>query len=167
MARKQVLRATRIPSGQVDGRAVLEGVADRVQDIGLDPEWVTGLAGPDPQARRRSNDRACFACRNHGADCMWIGRICSTKAPHYVTLLAVLVALVERNAVGDIFDRIAVEIYFEFVHSFGMVPGHGNGSENGVTHIDHKRGACFAAEYVEVRDVEADVLPGDWRVEVM
>ena len=33
--------------------------------------------------------------------------------------------------------------------------------------IDDEHGACFAAEYVEVGDVEADILASNWRIEVM
>jgi hypothetical protein len=36
-----------------------------------------------------------------------------------------------------------------------------------VADIDHKHGARLAAEYVQVRDVEANILPGDWRIKVM
>ena len=91
---------------------------------------------------------------------MWIGRARSPKAAYDATLFAARVALVKRNAVGDIFDRITLEIYLELVPSFRMVPRHGNGSENGVTHVDDKRGACFTTERVEVRNVEADILNG-------
>ena len=50
----QILCATWIPAGKVYGRAVLKCVADRVQHIGLDPERVTSLTGPDAQASCRA-----------------------------------------------------------------------------------------------------------------
>ena len=76
-------------------------------------------------------------------------------------LLPLVVTCIEGNAVGQILDRIAIEIDLEFVHAFGMVAGRGNRAGNRVTDIDHEHGACLATEHVEVRDVEADVLPGD------
>jgi len=48
-----------------------------------------------------------------------------------------------------------------------MVARHRDGAENRVADIDYEHGACFAAEDIEVRDVEADVLTSDWRIEVM
>jgi len=55
VAGKEVLGLVWIPSGQVDGGTVLEGVTNRVQHIGLDPERVTCLAGPDTQAGIRDD----------------------------------------------------------------------------------------------------------------
>jgi hypothetical protein len=34
-----------------------------------------------------------------------------------------------------------------------------DGAENGVANIDVKYGARFTAEHIEIRDVEADILP--------
>ena len=42
-----------IPAGQVHGGAVLKGVANRVEHIGLNPKWVAGFAGPDAQTGGR------------------------------------------------------------------------------------------------------------------
>jgi hypothetical protein len=47
LAGKKVFRATWIPSGQIDSRAVLESVANRVQHIRLNPKWVARFASPD------------------------------------------------------------------------------------------------------------------------
>ena len=43
------------------------------------------------------------------------------NAAHGIALLHLLVALVEREPVRDLFNCIAVEINFEFVHTFRMV----------------------------------------------
>ena len=55
VAGEQVLRLPRIPSGQVDYRAILERVADRVQHVRLDPERIACPAGPDAQASCRGD----------------------------------------------------------------------------------------------------------------
>ena len=76
-----------------------------------------------------------------------------------LALLPVRVTHVEGKSVGRIFDGIAIEIDLKFVHAFRMAARHRNWAEDGVAEIDREYGACFAAEYVEVRDVEAYVLP--------
>ena len=75
--------------------------------------------------------------------------------------MPVIVPFVKFKAVGEIFDRVAVQIDFEFVHSLRMVAGSRDGAKNGVAEIDYEHGACFATEDIEVRDVEADVLTSD------
>jgi hypothetical protein len=58
-------------------------------------------------------------------------------------------------------DRIAVQINFEFVHSFRMIARRRDRPENGVANIDCEHRACLSAEYVQVRDVEAYILACD------
>src|SRR5271169_5511972 len=95
VARKQVLRLTWIPSGEVHDRAVLKGVADRVQHIGLNPKWVAGLAGPDTQTGGRGNGLAsCSLC--HDCACrMGVHSLRAPGAAHDVALIALLVTLVK------------------------------------------------------------------------
>jgi hypothetical protein len=87
------------------------------------------------------------------------GRTCD--ATYDVALFPVLVTFVECKAVGDILDRITVEIGFELIHAFRMVARRRDGAENGVANIDDKHGARLATEYVQIRDIEADILSGD------
>jgi hypothetical protein len=98
---------------------------------------------------------------------MRIGGRYTRNAPQNVALLARGVAWVERQPVGQLFDIIAVQVDLEFVHSFRMIAGRRDFARNGVTDVDHKNGSDFATEKVEVRDVEADILPSNGRVEVM
>ena len=148
MAGKQVLRAAWIPSGQFDGRAVLKRMADRVKHIGLDPERVASLAGPDAQPGCGGDRLAGCPLSDDGAGRIRIDGVRTPDTAHDVALLALRVTLVEGNAVGQIFDRIAIEIDLEFVHAFGMVAGRRNGAEDRVADVDHEHGACLAAEYV-------------------
>jgi hypothetical protein len=48
-----------------------------------------------------------------------------------------------------------------------VVAGRGDGAENGVADIDCEHGACFAAEYIEVCNVETDVLTSNGGIKVM
>ncbi len=80
-------------------------------------------------------------------------------ATQHKALLAGGVAFVEGDAVGEVFDGVAVEIHLEFVHALRMIARGRNVAGDRVTDVDHKHGARFAAENIEIRDVEADVLP--------
>jgi hypothetical protein len=73
----------------------------------------------------------------------------------------VLIAFFKFEAICDLLDRITVEINFEFVHPFRMVAGRRDGSEDGVADVDDKNGAGLATEYVQIRDVETDILASD------
>ncbi len=98
---------------------------------------------------------------------MWIHGVCPADAAHDVTLIAGLVALAEGEAISDVFDGIAVEIDFEFIHAFRVITRRRNGAEDGVADVDQEDGSCLAAKHVQVRDIEAYVLPGNRRVQVM
>jgi hypothetical protein len=76
------------------------------------------------------------------------------------------IAFIERHTIRGIFNGVAIEIDFEFVHAFRMVAGNFGFSKR-VTHIERKYGAGFATEHIQIGDVEADVLPGDRRVEMV
>ncbi len=150
-----------IPSGQVYGRAVLKGVADRVQHIGFDPEGVAGFAGPDTQPVRGGR----LAGGSPDDDFAGVIRVRRAAAPdtaQRVALVSIRVTFLECEAVGEILDGIAVEIDLKFVHALRVVARRRNGAEDGVAEIDHEDGACLSAEQIEVCDIEPDILPGDW-----
>jgi hypothetical protein len=70
-------------------------------------------------------------------------RVASDKpSPKGVFLLSLRVALFECEAIGDLFDRIPVEVDLEFVHALGMVAGN-RGLRDGVADIDHECSAGF------------------------
>ena len=89
------------------------------------------------------------------------------NAPQHKALFAGRIARVERHAPSQVFDSIAVQIHLELVHSLRMVARRGNVAGDGVADIDDKDCAGFAAEHVKVRDVEANVLPRDRRIEMV
>jgi hypothetical protein len=84
-----------------------------------------------------------------------------SNAPNGIALLPVVVTLIEREAVGHLFNSIAVEIDFEFVHALRMVAGNCGLAER-VADVDHECGAELAAEYVKIGDVKTNVLTSDW-----
>ena len=77
-------------------------------------------------------------------------------------LLPRRVAGVEGDAIGQIFNGIAVEVDLELVHAFRVIAGHRNWTGDRVADIDHEYGARLALEQIKIGDVEADVLPGNW-----
>jgi hypothetical protein len=87
-----------------------------------------------------------------------IGGLGSADATEDIVLGALLIQLGERKAVRDIFDRVTVEVDLEFVHAFGVVAGHWNRPEDGMANIDDEHGSRLPAEYVQVRDIEPDIL---------
>ena len=151
---------TRIPVGQVHSSAVLERVTHRVQYIWLDPKWVAGFARPSAHPGWRGNGFVCFSLSDDRTGCVRIDSFRSTNAPYGIALLPVLVALIERETVRNLFNGIAVDIDLEFVHALRMVAGNCGLSER-VADIDGEYGAGLAAEYVEIGDVKANVLPSD------
>jgi hypothetical protein len=151
---------TRIPVGQVHSGAVLECVTHRVQHIRLNPKWVAGFARPSADTGWRGNGFVCFTLSDHPSGCVRIDSFRSTDAPYGIALLPLLVTLIEREPVRNLFDRISVGIDLEFVHAFRMVAGNCGLSQR-VADIDCKYGARLAAEYVEIGDVKANVLPSD------
>ena len=64
------------------------------------------------------------------------------------------------SAAGNFLYRIAVQIDLEFVHPLPMVAGNFWISER-VADIDHEYRAGLTAEYLQIRDVQANVLPRD------
>src|SRR4029078_934413 len=91
----------------------------------------------------------------------------SSDHPNGEALIALLVALLELKAVGQVFDRITVEIDLDLVGPFGVEARCRNRSRDRVADVDDERGAGLATEHVEVGDIESYVLPSDRRVEVM
>jgi hypothetical protein len=98
---------------------------------------------------------------------MWISSVRAGDALDGVILISILITLGECKSVSEFFDRVAVQINFEFVNSLRMVGRRRDGSENGMANIDCERCACLSAEYVQVCDVEAYVLACDGRIQVM
>jgi hypothetical protein len=96
-----------------------------------------------------------------------IGRVGPPETAHYVTLVSVLVAGIKRHAIGNVLDRVAVEIDLEFVHPLRVVTGRGNWPSYRVADIDDEDRAHLAPEQIKVRDVEANVLTGERRIKVM
>ena len=100
------------------------------------------------QPRCRADDFSSRPLRDYSAGRFRLNRVGTRDTPHGVVLLALLVAFVERQAVGNILNRIAVQIHFEFVHPFRVVARHRDGAKNGVANVDGKHGALFSAKYV-------------------
>ena len=71
------------------------------------------------------------------------------------------VTLSEGEAIGHVLLRVAVEIDLELIHTFRMVSRYRYVSGDGVTNVDHEDGSGFALEDIEVRDIQAHVLPGE------
>ena len=71
------------------------------------------------------------------------------------------VTLIEGEAVGRVLDSIAVEVDLEFVHPLRMIARHWNLAGNRVADVDHKGSTRLALEYIEVRDIEPDVLSSE------
>src|SRR5208282_3618829 len=108
VACEEVFGATGIPSGEVDGGAVLKCVANRVQDGGLDPKRVTALAGPDAEACWRGEE---FAGRPLCDDCargVRVNSICTGETAQGIGLVPVGVTFGEIEAVGEVFDSVAI-----------------------------------------------------------
>ena len=117
-----------VPTRQVDSRAVLKRMADRVQHVGLDPERVARLAGPDAGRLASVTVSPVDPC----ATTMPAAFGSTASAPvirRSTKRCSPRVALVEGNTVGEVFDGIAVEVDLEFVHSFRVVAGDGNLAE--------------------------------------
>jgi hypothetical protein len=85
----------------------------------------------------------------------------AADAPQNQALPARRVTLVESDPVGQVLDRIAVEVDLEFVHTFRVVARRSDRAADRVADIDDEHGAGLAAEDIKVRDVQADVLPGN------
>jgi hypothetical protein len=90
-----------------------------------------------------------------------IGGFGSANVPYNVALFPTLIPLGEGEDVGHIFNSVGVQIDFELVHTFWVVTGRWDGPENGMANINDKRGARFAAKDIQIRNVEANVLPRD------
>ena len=105
--------------------AILKGVSDCVQNVRLDPERVSGFASPNAQTARRGNGFARGALRNDLTRGVGVLSLGAGNLAQHEALLARRVALVEGDAIGQVFDDVAIEIDFEFIHSFRMVARNG------------------------------------------
>ena len=137
-------------------------MADRVQHVGLDPERVAGFASPEAQTARGYGRFSGRALSHHNAGGIRVCGIAARDPAQDEALLARRVTRVESDAVGHIFDGIAVEVDLELVHSFRVIARHRNWTGDRVADIDHEDGAGLALEHIKIGDVEADVLAGNW-----
>ena len=161
MAGEQVPGLVWIPAGQIDRRAVLKRVANRMKHVGLDPERIAGFASPQTQTFRAGDELACRPFNNHSARRVRISRLRTFDASEDVALLPVRVTLAERQAPGDVLDRIAIEVHLELVQTLRVVSGRRDGAGDRVAHVDDEDGAHNASEHIEVRDIEPNVLARD------
>lgn len=122
---------TKEQSKPAESRAAPGSVADRMQHIRLDPERVARFTGPDTQPRRcRGDGLFCFSRRDDSASRVWIRGVRAPQTPYGITLFSLWITLFECQTVGEVFNRIAVQIDFEFVHPLRMVAGCRDGPEN-------------------------------------
>jgi hypothetical protein len=111
-----------------------------------------------------------FVCDSFKANFPRRMGICRFLTPNFsyrVTLVSFKITLLEGEPVSDIFDGGAIEIDLEFIHSLGVIsrrwdiPGHGMAS------IDRKDRASLTTEDIKVCDIQANILPCNWGIEMM
>ncbi len=117
MAGKEVLRAAWIPSGQIHGRAVLKGMANRVQQIGLNPKRVAGSTGPGAQPGWHGD---CLAGCPLSHDSAGRVRVGSIELLGYRRTAWRCFPCASRSLKVNR-QGIAIEIDLEFVHAFRML----------------------------------------------
>lgn len=167
MAGKQIARLVRCPISEIERRAVLECMTDGMQNVGLDPERIAGLAGPDADTRGRTR-RFVGAAFGHDRPLRVRVRGIGTGNPAQHEALAPLgVALVEHDAIGQFFHGIAIEVDLEFVETFGVIARCRHIAGNRMADVDDEHRARLAAEAVKIGDVEAYILTGERGVEVV
>ena len=97
------------PVAEINVGAILKGVSDCVQNVRLDPERVSGFASPNAQTARRGNGFARGALRNDLTRGVGVLSLGAGNLAQHEALLARRVALVEGDAIGQVFDDVAIE----------------------------------------------------------
>ena len=126
MAGELVVCCDRVPGGEVDDRAVLEGMRDGVQHLGFHPERVTSHAGP--HTHTGVGGQCCFGHAG-GDGRAWrvrVGGVDALQAGQRVALQASAVAIIEAEPQRQILHSVVVDVDLELVERFGVKAGGGN-----------------------------------------
>jgi hypothetical protein len=77
---------------------------------------------------------------------------------HREPLLPLFVRGSEGHPVGEVLDRVAVQVDLELVAALRVESGDGDVTAERVADVDHQDGAGLTGEQVQVGDVEPDIL---------
>ena len=126
MAGELVVCGGRVPVGEVDDGAVLEGMLDGVQHVGFHPERVTGHA--DPHTHTGVGGQRCFghAGGDRRAWRVRIGGVVAGQSGQRVALQASAVAIIEAEPQREVLHSVVVDVDPELVERFRVKAGGGN-----------------------------------------